>query len=142
VIDIIAQHHGNSLIQWFYNKAVEQEGPDVDPEDFKYPGSPPRSKEAAIVSLADVCEAAVRTLEKPTPQKLEKKIQELLDAKIEHGQLVNSELSFRDLETIKKAFVRVLQSYHHSRIEYPKEETIAKNIKNFEAKKEAAAKSD
>jgi membrane-associated HD superfamily phosphohydrolase len=67
-----------------------------------------------------VTEAAVRTLQKPTAPKMEKFIQELIDAKVEHGQLAESELTFRDLETIKKAFVHVLAGYYHSRIEYPK----------------------
>jgi putative nucleotidyltransferase with HDIG domain len=124
VIDIIYEHHGNSLITWFYNKAQQQESAegkgDVDIADFSYPGNPPRSRESAVVMLADVAEAAVRTLQKPTAPKMEKFIQELIDAKIEHGQLAESELTFRDLETIKKAFVRVLAGYYHSRIEYPK----------------------
>jgi membrane-associated HD superfamily phosphohydrolase len=72
--------------------------------------------------LADVAEAAVRTLRKPTMAKMEKFIQQLFDAKVEHGQLAHSELTFRDLETIKKAFVKVLAAYYHSRIEYPKED--------------------
>jgi putative nucleotidyltransferase with HDIG domain len=119
VIDIIAEHHGNSLISWFYNKALKLEN-QVDMEDFSYPGEPPCSRESAVVMLADVSEAAVRTLTKPTPAKIEKFIQELFSAKVEHGQLARSELTFRDLETIKKAFVRVLAGYYHSRIEYPK----------------------
>ncbi|MDR0730915.1 MAG: HDIG domain-containing protein [Treponema sp.] len=124
VIDIIAEHHGNSLITWFYNKAQQQESAegkgDVDIADFSYPGNPPRSRESAVVMLADVAEAAVRTLQKPTAPKMDKFIQELIAAKVEHGQLAESELTFRDLETIKKAFVRVLAGYYHSRIEYPK----------------------
>ncbi|MDR0784581.1 MAG: HDIG domain-containing protein [Treponema sp.] len=126
VIDIIAHHHGTSLIQWFYNKALEQEK-DVSREDFSYPGSPPRSRESAVVMLADVSEATARAhytnanSEKPTATKIEKTVQELIDMKIEHGQLSESELTFHDLETIKKAFVKVLLSYYHSRIEYPKE---------------------
>jgi putative nucleotidyltransferase with HDIG domain len=120
VIDIIAEHHGNSLIQWFYHKAQEQEK-DVSVEDFSYPGNPPRSREAAVVMLADVSEAAVRTLEKKTAIKIEEFIQTLINSKLEHGQLAESELTFRDLEIIKKTFVRVLASYYHSRIEYPKE---------------------
>jgi putative nucleotidyltransferase with HDIG domain len=119
VIDIIAEHHGNSVITWFYNKALKQET-GVNMEDFTYPGNPPRSRESAVVMLADVTEAAVRTLHKPTAAKMEKFIQTLIDAKVEHGQLVESELTFRDLETIKNAFVRVLAGYYHSRIEYPK----------------------
>ena len=126
VVDIIGEHHGNSVITWFYNKALKQEGPGdpkrvgVNMEDFTYPGNPPRSRESAVVMLADVTEAAIRTLNKPTAVKMEKFIQELIVNKVEHGQLAQSELTFRDLETIKNAFVRVLAGYYHSRIEYPK----------------------
>ena len=119
VISIIAEHHGNSLIMWFYKKATENED-QVHSEDFSYPGNPPRSRESAVVMLADVAEAAVRTLVKPTVAKMEKFIQQLIDGKIEHGQLSQCDLTFRDLETIKNAFVKVLASYYHSRIEYPK----------------------
>jgi putative nucleotidyltransferase with HDIG domain len=124
VTDIVAEHHGNSVITWFYNKARQQEAAEgkgeVDIADFSYPGTPPRSRESAVVMLADVTEAAVRTLQKPTVPKMEKFIQELFTAKVEHGQLSRSELTFRDLETIRKAFVRVLAGYYHSRIEYPR----------------------
>ncbi|MCL2043211.1 MAG: HDIG domain-containing protein [Treponema sp.] len=119
VINIIAEHHGNSLITWFYNKAAKQEE-QVNSEDFSYPGNPPRSRESAIVMLADITEAALRTLKKPTVARMEKFIQQLFDSKVEHGQLALSDLSFRDLEIIKKAFIKVLAGYYHSRIEYPK----------------------
>jgi len=119
VINIIAEHHGNSLIMWFYKKATEQED-QVNSEDFCYPGTPPRSKESAVVMLADVAEAAVRTLVKPTVAKMEKFIQQLIDNKVEFGQLAQSDLTFRDLELIKNAFVKALAGYYHSRIEYPK----------------------
>jgi putative nucleotidyltransferase with HDIG domain len=119
VADIIAEHHGNSVISWFYNEALKREN-QVDMEDFTYPGNPPHSRESAVVMLADVTEAAVRTLKKPNAARLEKFIQELIMAKFEHGQLAESELTFRDLETNKKSFVRVLAGHYHSRIEYPK----------------------
>jgi len=122
VVSIIAEHHGNSIISWFYNKATENEVT-VNSEDFSYPGSPPRSKESAIVMLADITEAAVRTLTKPTANKMEKFIQQLFQSKIDHGQLSESDLSFNELEIIKKAFVRVLAGYYHSRIEYPKQKS-------------------
>jgi len=124
VIAIISEHHGNSLITWFYNKALEQDET-VNKEDFSYPGNPPRSRESAVVMLADITEAAVRTLNKPTAGKIDKFIQQLFEAKVDHGQLSESELSFRDLEIIKKAFVRVLAGYYHSRIEYPKQKDEA-----------------
>ncbi|MCL2719794.1 MAG: HDIG domain-containing protein [Treponema sp.] len=129
VISIIAEHHGNSIISWFYNKATENEV-SVNSEDFSYPGTPPHSKESAIVMLADITEAAVRTLIKPTAPKMEKFIQQLFEAKIEHGQLSDSDLSFRELEIIKKSFVRVLAGYYHSRIEYPKQQKENKDNKD------------
>ena len=118
VADIIREHHGNSLISWFYNKAAEQEG-NVDIESFSYPGNPPRSRESAVVMLADVTEAAVRTLSKPNATKMDKFIQGLFESKMEGGQLAKSELTFRELGIIKNAFVKVLAGYYHSRIEYP-----------------------
>ncbi|MCL1994444.1 MAG: HDIG domain-containing protein [Spirochaetes bacterium] len=124
VIEIVQEHHGNSLVSFFYNKAVEQ-GESVNPEDFQYPGSPPKSRESAVVMLADVTEAAVRTLAKPTAAKIDKFIAGLFDAKVEEGQLAKSELTFRELKIIRGAFVKVLASYYHARIEYPNQENPA-----------------
>jgi putative nucleotidyltransferase with HDIG domain len=123
VIDIIAEHHGNSVITWFYSKALQQEDPKksiVNEEDYCYQGNPPRSRESAVVMLADVTEAAVRTMKKHSAVRIEKFVQELIGKKVEHGQLAQSELTFKDLEIIKNAFVRVLAGHYHSRIEYPK----------------------
>ena len=119
VIDIISEHHGNSVIAWFYNEALKRED-QVKADDFSYPGNPPRSKESAVVMLADTVEAAMRTLKKPTITKIEKFVHELIIGKFEQGQLDQSELTFKDLELIKNAFVRVLAGHYHSRIEYPK----------------------
>ncbi|UTC77643.1 HDIG domain-containing protein [Treponema sp. OMZ 799] len=129
VIDIIAEHHGNSCISYFYAKAKELD-PNVDIEDFCYPGTPPRSKESAVVMLADIVEAACRTLEKPSVPRLEKFIDELVSGKINAGQLDNSELTFREVRIIKAAFVKILAGYYHSRIEYPNQ----KNPDDEEAK--------
>ncbi len=118
VIDIIAEHHGNGFIAYFYAKAKELD-PNVDPEDFSYPGTPPRSKESAVVMLADTVEAACRTLSKPSVRRLEKFIDELVAGKIEKGQLDNSDLTFKDIKIIKESFVTILAGYYHSRIEYP-----------------------
>jgi putative nucleotidyltransferase with HDIG domain len=124
VVDIISEHHGNGLIRWFYDAAVKREGT-VNREDFCYPGNPPRTRESAVVMLADVTEAATRTLDKPSVSRLEKFITELFEGKIAGGQLSLSEMTFRDLETVKKTFVRVLAGYYHSRIEYPKDPLLA-----------------
>jgi putative nucleotidyltransferase with HDIG domain len=129
VIEIISEHHGNSLIVWFYNAALKKEG-HVNKEDFMYPGTPPRSKEAACVMLADVTEAAVRTLKKPGVSRLEKYIHELIMGKFNASQLTNSDLTFRDLDTIEQTFVRVLAGYYHSRIEYPKQKEVKASESN------------
>lgn len=123
VIDIISEHHGNSCISYFYAKAKELD-PNVDIEDFCYPGIPPRSKESAVVMLADIVEAACRTLEKPSVPRLEKFIDELVSGKIKSGQLDNSELTFREVRIIKAAFVKILAGYYHSRIEYPNQKNV------------------
>lgn len=118
VISIIAEHHGNSLIAYFYNEAKKLDD-SIQPEDFSYTGNPPSSAEAAVVMLADTVEAACRTLEKPTAQRLQKFIHELIHQKTDHNQLANAKLTFKDLSIIEDSFVTVLAGYYHTRIEYP-----------------------
>jgi len=120
IIDIIEQHHGTSLCSYFYHKALEQDDKDVvKEEDFRYEGPKPRSKEAAIVMLADSVEAAVRTLERPSPGQLEGVVRKLIKEKLADGQLDECDLNFRDLDLIAGAFLRVLTGIFHTRIEYP-----------------------
>ena len=118
IIDIIAEHHGNSVISYFYNEAKEKDA-SLSPEDFSYPGPPPSTRESGVVMLADTVEAACRTLENPSVTRLEKFITQLINAKVEHKQLNNCDLTYRDISKIKEAFVQVLAGYYHSRIEYP-----------------------
>ena len=118
IIDIIAEHHGNSVIAGFYHKAREKD-PNVSEEDFSYPGTPPVTKESAVVMLADTVEAACKSLDKPSVPRLEKFIQELINAKVEHHQLDNSGLTFGELSKIKGIFVQLLAAYYHSRVKYP-----------------------
>ena len=101
VIDIIAEHHGNSVMAYFYNEAKEKD-PTLTPEDFSYPGNPPSTKESAVVMLADTVEAACRTLENPSVPRLEKFITTLINGKVEHNQLDNCNLTFRDVSKIKE----------------------------------------
>ncbi|HPE37038.1 MAG TPA: HDIG domain-containing protein, partial [Spirochaetales bacterium] len=119
VREIIGEHHGTSLISYFYSQA-QKESPDVPSEDFSYPGPVPSSKEAAVVMLADCVEAASRTLKKPSMARLEQFVREMVMDKFDHGQLAQSELTFRDLEKIRNTFIRILAGHFHSRIEYPK----------------------
>ncbi|MBU1079601.1 MAG: HDIG domain-containing protein, partial [Spirochaetes bacterium] len=116
---IIAEHHGTSLISYFFAQA-QKEAVDTNSEEYRYPGPLPASKEAAVVMLADCVEAASRTLKRPTLGKLEQFVKELVMERYENGQLVKSALTFNDLELIKNSFVRVLSGHFHSRIEYPK----------------------
>ena len=116
--DIIAQHHGDSLVSFFYHKAIE-ENMDVPKEAFLYDGPRPQTKEAALVSLADSVEAAVRSMKQPTPGKIEGLVRKIIKDKLNDGQLDQSDLTFQDLDRIAMAFVRVLSGIFHSRVEYP-----------------------
>jgi membrane-associated HD superfamily phosphohydrolase len=121
VLAIVEQHHGTSVIQYFYNRAVSEKGEEnVNIDDYSHTGPKPRSKEAAIVMLADSAEAATRTIKKPTAAKLEKFIWDLIMERFKNGELNETELTLKDLETVKNIFVQVLTGYFHSRIEYRK----------------------
>jgi len=122
IIDLIQQHHGSSLIKFFYNKAVERAGKNGQavPEDkYHYPGPRPSTKEAALVMLADVVEAACRTLTDPTPARIQKRVHELIMGLFNEGQLEQSNLTLQDLHAITRSFVHSLQGILHSRIHYP-----------------------
>ncbi|MGI5172256.1 HDIG domain-containing protein [Treponema sp. OMZ 840] len=134
VIDIIAQHHGNGLIAYFFNEAKKTDA-SVSEEEFSYLGSPPASKEAAVVMLADTVEAASRTLENPSVPRLEKFIRTLIMAKYEKGQLDKAALTFSDLDIIRESFVNILAGYYHSRIEYPNQKDPDNDEKAEESEK-------
>jgi len=117
---IIVQHHGDTPVMYFYHKALQQaDGKPVDISDFRYDGTRPSTKEAAIVMLADTIEAAVRSMPDPTPQAIERFIERLVRGKLEDGQLSNSPLTLKDIDGICEAFCTVLNGVFHERIEYP-----------------------
>jgi len=122
VIDAIQQHHGTSLIKFFYEKAKELENPEVDTIDeteFRYPGPKPQTREAGILMLADVVESAARTLREPNPAKIQGMVQTLINRVFVDGQLDECELTLKDLHEMTKAFVKVLGAMYHSRPDYP-----------------------
>ncbi len=119
IIDIIKQHHGTSLIVYFYKKALDA-GEDVREEDFRYPGPKPQTKEAAIVMMADAVEAASRTLSEPTPGRIKGLVFNIINNLIRDGQLDECNLTFKELKAIGDVFVKVLTGIHHKRIEYPR----------------------
>src|SRR6266487_700018 len=136
IIDIIQEHHGTSLVRYFYQRALQQHEdaraggkimklreddiPDVRQESFRYSGPKPQSKESAIVSLADTVESASRSLEKPTPQKIESMVNELIEERITDRQLDDCDLTLGELKIIADRFRFTLLSMLHSRIAYPK----------------------
>jgi putative nucleotidyltransferase with HDIG domain len=119
IIDGIRQHHGTSLIRYFYEKARQLKGGDqVKEADFRYPGPKPQTREAALVMLADVVEAASRTLENPTPARIKGMVQSLFNRILSDGQLEECDLTLKDLNQIAGCFNTILNGIHHHRIEY------------------------
>jgi len=130
ITETIRQHHGTSLISFFYEKAKQMKGEEnVKIEDFSYPGPRPQTKEAGLVMLADVVEAASRTLENPTPSRISGLVNKLINKIFSNGQLDNCELTLRDLHNIGKSFNKILNGIYHHRIEYPDTEKDKKEAK-------------
>src|SRR5438093_6782752 len=139
IIDIIQEHHGTSLVYYFYQRALQQQEdaraggkimnireediPDVREESFRYSGPKPQTKESAIVSLADIVESASRSLEKPTLQKIEQLVDELIEERVADGQLDECDLTLGELRVIAKRFRFTLMTMLHTRIAYPKHES-------------------
>ena len=139
IIDVIQQHHGTSLVYYFYQRAIQQQEdaraggkimnireediPEVQEESFRYTGPKPQTKESAIVSLADIVESASRSLEKPTPQKVEQLVNELIEERIADGQLDECDLTLGELRVIAQRFRFTLMTMLHTRIAYPKHES-------------------
>lgn len=120
IIDFIEQHHGTSLVYYFYHKALENKGEEeIKEEQFRYPGPKPQTKEVAIVSLADAVEAATRSLQEPTPARIKGLVKEIINNKFVEGELDECELTLKDLNRISEVFIRMILSIHHVRVEYP-----------------------
>jgi len=121
LIDFILQHHGNSLVYYFYRRALEslEEDQEIKEEGFRYPGPKPNAKETAVVLLADSVEAATRALHDPAPKKVEEVVHKIINNKFIDGQLDECELTLKDLEKISAVFIRILSGIYHNRITYP-----------------------
>ena len=122
ITEVIQQHHGKSLVSYFYSKAKELEDPKlhtIKEQDFRYAGPKPQTKEAGIIMLADSVEAASRVLDDPTPKRIESHVQGIIENIFLDGQLDESELTLKDLNAIQKSFIAILLGIFHHRIEYP-----------------------
>lgn len=160
VIDVIQEHHGDSLVSYFYRRAQEQKRaeqekvdkrlenpedlPKIDQKNFRYPGPRPRSRESGIISLADGVESASRTLKKPTPAKIRALVEDIVESRVCDGQLDDCLLTIRDLATVKDVFCKTLRSMLHSRIDYPKDEERGRksDLERRAATKKAATAND
>ncbi len=136
IIDVIQEHHGTSLVYYFYRRALdkqeeirklveegnahEEDIPEVNEEDFRYAGPVPQTKESAIISLADSVESASRSLEKPTHSKIEQLVEDIVAMRVKDGQLDDADLTLRELALVKESFTKTLISMLHTRIAYPK----------------------
>lgn len=140
IIEGIIQHHGTSLIKYFYNKSLKAGKENVNEEDFRYPGPKPQTREAGIVMLADVVEAAVRALERPTPARIQGRVKELINDIFADGQLEECEMTLKDLHQIAKSFNNILTSIYHSRIEYTDKPSEKKKEKNGDTDRQPAGK--
>lgn len=158
IIDAILEHHGDSMVYYFYRKAQEQklleedkvgkglenqeDLPQIDDKNFRYPGPRPRSKETGILSLADAIESASRTLKKPNPIKIRGLVDDIVKSRWVDGQLDDCTLTLRELTKIRESFAATLRSMMHSRISYTKaEDTGERKTSGGKADKKDAAES-
>src|SRR5437588_1793826 len=141
IMDVIQQHHGTSTVFYFYKRALQQQEdaraggkimnireediPEVREESFRYSGPKPQFRESGIISLADAVESASRSLEKPTPQKIEQLVNDIISKRIAEGQLDECDLTLRELKIIAESFRFTIQNMLHTRIKYPKDEERA-----------------
>ncbi|MFV1994170.1 MAG: HD family phosphohydrolase [Verrucomicrobiales bacterium] len=155
IIDVIEEHHGTSLVYYFYRRALDQkeeferlvaEGKaneedisEVDEKGFRYPGPKPGTRESAIISLADAVEGASRGLQKPTPQKIEQMVEEILRSLVRDGQLDECDLTMHELAEVKASFCATLRSMMHHRITYPKKTDEADDQKREERRVQGKA---
>jgi len=149
IVDVIKQHHGTSLVSYFYQRALQQledariggkimnmredDLPEVREESFRYPGPKPRTKEAAIVSLADAVESASRSLERPTPQRIDDMIQAIVEDRLDDGQFSETPLTLNELKKVAESLSSTLRSMLHARVAYPKKKQASGESKDVKA---------
>jgi len=118
VVDFIRTHHGTSVVYYFYKKEQDNNG-EANEDDFRYPGPKPFSKETAILMMADSVEAASKSLKDPTSSKIDAFVENIVNKQMEHGQFINANITFKEIETIKKVLKKKLNNIYHLRVEYP-----------------------
>lgn len=145
ISDIVAQHHGTLLASYFYHRATEGDHSEcIIESDFRYEGPKPQTKEAALIMIADACEAAVRSISKPNSNRIEAMVRKIIRERLNDGQFDECNLTLRDLTEIGDVYIRILSSMFHSRIEYPDsiKEIERKNKQNGNSIKQLPAGAD
>jgi hypothetical protein len=125
IIEIAEQHHGTTLLKFFYHKALQIDEEIIE-DDFRYPGPKAQSKESAVVGIADSVEAAVRSLRQPTPEVIETLVKKIVADRLEDGQLNECDLTLKEVDLVSHSLCQTLTGIFHSRIEYPE---LTKKVK-------------
>ncbi len=130
IIDLIEQHHGTTLVEYFYRRATQQNeesenGTQIDESDFRYPGPKPQTPEAAVMMLADAVESASRALREPTPARLESLVREIAKKRLDDGQFDQCSITLEQLNTIQKSLIKSLNAMYHARVQYPDQQQTA-----------------
>ncbi|HWO97973.1 MAG TPA: HD family phosphohydrolase [Bacillus sp. (in: firmicutes)] len=130
IVDIAEQHHGTTLLKYFYHKAMEQADAEVAESDYRYPGPKPQTKESAVVGIADSVEAAVRSLPNPTPEKIEALVRNIIKDRLQDEQFNECDITLKELELVTTNLCETLNGIFHSRIEYPelKKEKVKEHV--------------
>lgn len=126
IVDIAEQHHGTTLLKYFYYKAKEK-GLEINEEEYRYPGPKAQTKEAAVIGIADSVEAAVRSMAQPNPEQIENLVKSIIADRLQDGQLNECDLTLKELQTVASTMCETLKGIFHSRIEYP--ETTKQKVK-------------
>ena len=119
IIDFIRTHHGTTMVYYFYRKQNDITPDQVDAKDFTYPGPIPFSKETAILMMCDACEAASKSIKDPTAMLIDELVEKIINVQMSNGQYMNSDITFKEIQTIKKVIKKKLNNIYHLRIEYP-----------------------
>jgi membrane-associated HD superfamily phosphohydrolase len=130
IIDLIEQHHGTTLVEFFYRRAAKQNeeaetGTHIDESDFRYPGPRPQTPEAAVMMLADAVESASRALREPTPGRLENLVDEITKKRLDDGQFAECPITIKQLSTIQQSLLKSLNAMYHARVKYPDQQQTA-----------------
>jgi membrane-associated HD superfamily phosphohydrolase len=128
IIDLIEQHHGTTLVEYFYHEATKRSGANPDASTvlesaFRYPGPRPQTREAAILMMSDAVESASRTLSEPTPARIEGLVRELIEKRLRDGQFDECGLTLREISEIRESLIKSIIGIYHVRVRYPEQRT-------------------